>query len=573
MKVFSELKKNLKKDFSHLKPVKVALLGDTATQLLSQAIRAAGYDKNLNLDIWEAGFDQIEQEIQNASSELFEFKPELIIIYQSSQKLLEKYNKLKPEAYIQLAAGRMEMIDALCKNIEAKLRVPIIYYNYTEIDDGIFGNYANQVEPSFLFQLRKLNHDLMLYSVHHPQLHICDLSGIQNRSGKSWIFQPSIYIQSEMGLSIDSLPWVAERTLALIRAILGHSKKCLILDLDNTVWGGILGDDGMENIQIGSLGIGKAFTAFQYWVKKLKNRGIIIAVCSKNTESLAKEPFEKHPDMILRLEDIAVFKANWDSKMDNIQQIQQVLNISYDSMVFLDDDPLERNLIREHIPDIAVPELPPDPADYLEYLCSLDLFETVSLSTEDAERTKRYQTEARRDSERQHYFDEDVFLKNLHMTSAVEAFNKFNGPRVSQLSNRSNQFNLRTVRYSQAEIDLISRSPGHFTFSFSLEDKYGDSGLVSMIILKKETLDTLFIDTWLMSCRVLKRGMEAFVLNTLADFGKTNGFRYLKGEYIATPKNEMVKDHYPRLGFVEKDGFWVLDLNLFTRMNTHVNLQ
>jgi FkbH-like protein len=570
MKVFSELKKNLKKDFSQLKAVRIALLGDTATQLLSQAIRAAGYDKELNLNIWEAGFDQIEQEIQNASSELFEFIPEFIIIYQSSQKLLEKYNKLKPEAYTHLAASRMEMIDTICKNIEAKLPIPIIYYNYTEIDDAVFGNSANQIESSFLFQLRKLNYELMLYSVHHPQLHICDLSGIQNLKGKPWIFQPSIYIQSEMVLSIDSLPWVAGRTLALIQAIYGHSKKCLILDLDNTLWGGIIGDDGMENIQIGSLGIGKAFTAFQYWIKKLKNRGIIIAVCSKNTESLAREPFEKHPDMILRLEDIAVFKANWDNKIDNIQQIQQVLNIAYDSMVFLDDDPLERNIIREHLPGIAVPELPPDPADYLEYLCSLNLFETVSLSTEDAERTHRYQTEVRRDSERQNYFDENAFLANLHMTSLVEAFNKFNSPRVSQLSNRSNQFNLRTVRYSQTEIDHISRSPDYFTFSFSLEDKYGDSGLVSMIILKKETLDTLFIDTWLMSCRVLKRGMEAFVMNNLADFGKMNGFRYMKGEYIPTPKNDMVRHHYPKLGFVEKDGFWVLDLNHFTRINTHI---
>ena len=238
----------------------------------------------------------------------------------------------------------------------------------------------------------------------------------------------------------------------------------MILDLDNTTWGGIIGDDGMENIQIGSLGIGKAFSEFQYWIKKLKNRGIIVAVCSKNTESVAKEPFEKHPDMVLRLSDISVFIANWDNKVDNIRQIQSILNIGFDSMVFLDDNPFERNIVRENIPEICVPELPEDPANYLEYLYGLNLFETVSFSNEDSARTKLYQIEAERAKVQKKFTNEDDFLKNLEMVSVIEPFNKFNTPRMAQLSQRTNQFNLRTIRYSEADIERISKSKDYCYF-------------------------------------------------------------------------------------------------------------
>jgi FkbH-like protein len=306
------------------------------------------------------------------------------------------------------------------------------------------------------------------------------------------------------------------------------------------------------------LGIGKAYTELQYWVKKLKNRGIIIAVCSKNTESIAMEPFEKHPDMVLHLDDIAIFMANWDNKVDNIRKIQSVLNIGFDSMVFLDDNPFERNMVRENLPEITVPELPVDPADYLEYLYTLNLFETISFSSVDTERTKQYQVEAKRARIQTGFTNEDDFLESLNMVSLVEPFNKFNTPRVAQLSQRSNQFNLRTVRYTEPDIKLLTENSGAFTFSFTLEDNFGDNGLISIIILKKEDKDKLFIDTWLMSCRVLKRGMENFILNTIVNSTKSHGFKYLKGEYIPTAKNEMVKDYYKNLGFTENEGGWLL---------------
>lgn len=567
---FSQLKKNGKKDFSGLEPVRVALLGDTATQFLVQAIRGTGFERGFDLRIWEADFDQIERQIVDSGSDLYAFDPAIIIIFQSSHKLLGRYDKLTSAEYHLLADDRLGLIDGLCTAIDAHSGAKIIYYNYTEIDDAVYGNFANKAVSSFIFQLRKLNYGLMTYAAQRSGLYVCDISSIQNQFGKAAVFQPSIYINSDMLLSIDILPAIASRTVDLIGVLCGRLKKCLILDLDNTIWGGVIGDDGLANIQLGSLGIGKAFVEFQRWIKRLKNRGIILAVCSKNTASVAKEPFERHPEMVLRLEDITVFQVNWDSKVENIRQIRDTLHIGFDSMVFLDDNPFERNMVSALLPEVTVPELPEDPADYLEYLYGLNLFETAAFSTEDLERTGRYHAEARRHDQQQKFKDEDSFLESLNMVSRVESFNEFNIPRVAQLSLRSNQFNLRTVRYSEADIKKIAGSPNNFTFSFTLEDSFGDTGIIGVVILEKEGADTLFIDTWLMSCRVLKRGMENFILNTITGFAKATGFGYLKGEYRPTAKNALVKDHYRDLGFLEKGAGWVLDIRAYESKKTHV---
>ena len=571
MKTFLELKKNLKKDFNNLKVIKVAVLGDSATQFLTQALRGIGYDNNYNFEIWESDFNQIERQVYDSTSELYDFKPEIVILFQASHKLLNKYNKIKPDQYLSFASNQIEAIQNIYSSLTNNLNAKVLYYNFCEIDDAVFGNFANKVESSFLFQLRKLNYELMLLASQNPNFYLCDLASIQNQIGKTALFHASVYINTEMVLSIDVLPLVAAKTINLINALTGNFKKCVILDLDNTTWGGIIGDDGLENIQIGSFGIGKAFTEFQYWIKKLKDRGIIVAVCSKNTESIAKLPFEQHPDMVLRLNDISVFVANWENKADNIRHIQNILNINFDSMVFLDDNPFERNIVRENIPQICVPELPEDPADYLEYLYSLNLFETISFSSEDTERTKLYQIESQRTSMQQKFANEDDFLMSLEMLSQVNSFNKFNTPRVAQLSQRSNQFNLRTVRYTADDIERIGSNDNFATFAYTLEDKFGDNGLICVIILKKENGGVLFIDTWFMSCRVLKRGMENFVLNDLIAYAKENGFISIKGEYKPSSKNELVKDHYFKLGFENQHGYWILEVKGYLHKKNYIN--
>lgn len=571
MITFKELKRNLKKDVSNLPVIRVALLGDSATQFLATAIESTGIERGYQINLFEAEYNQVERQVLDPTSDLYQHEAKYTVVFRSTHKLLEKYAMMSADEQACMADDCLDFIRTICAQIPGH----IIYYNYPEIEDTVFGSYANKVQISFTYQLRKLNYELMILAQEYQNLFVCDLCGLQNKFGRDMMFDSTIYVSTEMLLSLDALPYVASRTMDIICSIEGKFKKCLILDLDNTVWGGVVGDDGWENIQVGhGLGIGKAFTEFQEWVKKLKNRGIIVCVCSKNDEDKAKEPFEKNPEMVLKLDDISVFVANWENKADNIHTIQNILNIGFDSMVFLDDNPFERNMVRENVPGITVPELPEDPGEYLEFLYAQNLFETASYSNADKDRTKQYQVEAERATAARAFANETDFLKSLNMVSEVKGFDGFNTPRVAQLSQRSNQFNLRTIRYTEDQIAAIERSDCYATFSFTLEDKFGDNGLIAVVIMKKRDVETLFIDTWFMSCRVLKRGMENFMLNTLVDFALQNDFKKIVGEYIPTTKNKMVKGHYPNLGFEVVEGAkatqWVLDVEKYQERKCYI---
>ena len=573
MHTLKELKKLAKEPVTGSK-TKIALLGDTATQLLSTAILGEAAARRLAVEFYEGEYSQVERQLLDTTSELYAFDPDILIIFQSTHKLCEHHSLLTVEKQCALADERLDFVSTLCQSPQLASK-KIIYFNYPEIEDTVFGSYANKVVSSFTFQVRKLNFELMNLSQQYANLFICDIAGLQNKLGRDMMFASNVYVSTEMILSMDALPYVASRVMDIVGAIKGQFKKCLILDLDNTVWGGVIGDDGLEGIQLGhGLGIGKAFTEFQMWVKKLKARGIIICVASKNNEETAKEPFEKHPDMILKLEDIAVFMANWETKVDNIRAIQQILNIGFDSMVFLDDNPFERNIVRENIPDITVPELPEDPGEYLEYLYSLNLFETASYSGADKDRTKQYQVEAQRVSLSKTFTNEADFLKSLNMISKVSGFTKFNTPRVAQLSQRSNQFNLRTIRYTEADIEAMAEDPKVIDLSFTLEDKFGDNGLIAVIIMKEQDAETLFVDTWFMSCRVLKRGMENFTLNTMVEEARAKGYKRIVGEYLPTPKNKMVEEHYAHLGFTPVAGSstaqYVLDVDTYESRECYI---
>lgn len=548
MRTLKELKKLAKIEMTGPK-FKMALLGDTATQLLAVALQGESVARGLAMELYEAEYNQVERQLLDSTSELYQFDADIIVIFQSTHKLAEHHSLLTQEQQATMADDRLSFVSTICENpVFSGKR--IIYFNYPEIEDTVFGSYANKVTSSLTYQVRKINYELMGMSQKYPNLFVCDIAGLQNKLGRDVMFAPNVYVSTEMVLSVDAIPYVASRLMDIVAAVRGHFKKCLILDLDNTLWGGVIGDDGLEGIQLGhGLGIGKAFTEFQMWVKKLRQRGIIICVASKNNEDTAKEPFVKHPDMVLRLDDIAVFQANWETKVDNIRTIQGILNIGFDSMVFLDDNPFERNMVRENIPGITVPELPEDPGEYLEYLYGLNLFETASYSGADKDRTKQYQVEAQRVSLQKTFTDEADFLKSLNMVSKVSGFTKFNTPRVAQLSQRSNQFNLRTVRYTEANIEALAADTKVIDLSFTLEDKFGDNGLIAVVIMKEQNAETLFVDTWFMSCRVLKRGMENFTLNIMVEAAKAKGYKRIIGEYLPTSKNKMVEDHYAHLGF------------------------
>jgi FkbH-like protein len=565
---FLTLKKNLKKEFKHFPIYKLAILGDTSTQLLNQALRGFAYNEGINFEIYESDYDQIDLNVFINDSGLYSFNPDFILIFHSSQKLLVKYQK--SENKISFGDDHINYVGNIIDSIKSKLKSKIIYSNFPELNDGIFGNFSNHLEQSFVYQLRKINFNLMNLTIKNKNFHINDMSLLNNVHGFNFTFNNKQYINSDLAINLDYLPFVAKNIVDIIKSVNGKIKKCIILDLDNTLWGGVIGDDGLNNIHIGQLGIGKAFTLFQSWIKQLKERGIILAICSKNTDSIAKEPFLHHPEMILKLEDISVFVANWDNKADNIRHIKNVLNIGFDSMVFIDDNPFERELVKRELPEIEVPTMPKDPADYISYLIGLNLFEIASFSEEDIARNQMYKIEAERILFKEKFTSEEDYLKGLEMKSVVTNFNEFNIPRVAQLTQRSNQFNLTTYRYSDEDIREFSINPNYLTLSFSLSDIYGDNGLISVVIIKRN-LNNFIIDTWVMSCRVLKRGMEQFILNQIINRAKAENIDFIEGKYIKTQKNEIVKDLYKELGFIYHGETWVLEVSKSVELKTYIN--
>jgi FkbH-like protein len=554
------LKRNCKKDATGLIPLRFAILGDCATQHLATAIKGYAFEQGYALNVFDADYDQIDAQVMDDASELYGFAPKHVLIYMCVEKLYEAFCATAPNARADFADRIYERIRAYWARINRRISTNILQFTFVERDDRVFGNFAPKTKSSFAYQVHRLNGLMADGCQEVANAFLIDLNGIRASMGEAAFYDRKLYYIAKVPISMDALPKVARSVMDTVNALYGRIKKCAVLDLDGTLWGGVIGDDGMDGIEIGELGVGQAFSAFQAWLKELKNRGVLLAVCSKNNEETAKEPFLKHPEMVLRLEDFSMFVANWEDKAQNIRHIQKTLNIGMDSMVFFDDNPFERNLVRSLIPEITVPELPEDPALYLGHIQSLNLFETVSYTDEDMGRTEQYRAEAGRVQMQSQLGSFEDYLRALDMRAEAKPFDPFHYPRIAQLTQRSNQFNLRTVRYTEAEIEAIARDDRYITRYFCLEDKFGDHGLISVVILDKPVLhpgqeqDALFISEWLMSCRVLKRGMEEFIVNHILEVAEENGYAKVIGEYVKTPKNSMVEHIYEKLGFTDEGG-------------------
>lgn len=529
---------------------RIAVVGDCATQFLAKAISGYAIYSGQPVKVLDTDYNQIDAQLMDDTSETYAFKPDMLLLYMASEKLYLEFCKCSEAQRLAFAESRMDYIQSLWALARTKKPgIRIVQTTFVQIDDGVFGNAAAVTRSSFLFLVRKLNLLLMEAASKASDLSLIDLDALQSLLGRKVFHDDKLFFIAKSPISHAALPLVAKRVIDLSAALRGRLKKCVVLDLDNTLWGGVIGDDGLEGIQIGELGSGAAFTQLQRWLLELKKRGILLAVCSKNNEETAKLPFERHREMVLKLTDISMFVANWEDKASNLRRIQQTLNIGMDSMVFLDDNPFERNEVRSLIPEISVPELPEDPALYLSYLQELNLFETISFSDADQARTQQYQEEMLRSQTATQFPSYEDYLQSLDMVAHAAPFDVLHTPRIAQLTQRSNQFNLRTRRYTEADVKRLAGDPRFLTLWFELADKFGDYGLVSIVVLERTEQNALFIDTWLMSCRVLKRGMERFVINKMVSVAAENGYPALIGEYLPTQKNAMVKDIYEAMGF------------------------
>ena len=572
-KTYIELKSNLKKTDRKLETVKIALLSDSSAHYLAVALKGHGYDQGLDFETMEMGFNQIEQQILDASSDLYQFKSAYAVIFKTRQNLSGLFYKLDKFSRKGFADQQLSKLESQIRLFNERLPgCRVLVVSILDESDAVFGNFSGKVDHSLDYQVKKINYGLFNIAKEYGNTFLIDINPICLSLGRDQYFNPSLYINGGFTFNFVFYAALARHITGIVKAIRGCVAKCIILDLDNTLWGGVIGDDGIEKIEIGGLGIGKAYSEFQSWLKQLKNRGIILIVCSKNDDAKAKEAFRKHPDMVLGLQDFALFICNWNNKVENIIRIQRALNIGFDSMVFIDDNPAERELIKTRIRGIIVPALPEDPADYVGCLQQLNLFETASHSEGDEDRTRQYQTEFKRSSVGTDYSNIDDFLASLQMTSNVKEFDGFSIPRIAQLEQRTNQFNLRTPRYSENNILEMAKSWQYQTFSFDLKDKFGDLGIVGSVILRKENKD-MFIDSWVLSCRVFQRTVEEFMINAIFDYAKQNAFFKVCGEFIPTKKNSIVEDLFKRFGFKQNGRYWEGFTADFAKQKTFVERQ
>ncbi len=543
---------------------RVALLGFCTTSYYAKVLRGIGKAAGLPITTFESEYNTVEQTLLDERSKLYEFKPQAIIFVTAVQALRDRL--LAVDVTQRSKAAEVEA-ETLASQIKRAARLPgvtVIVHELVIPYERTWGNLSSRIEGSLGNVVARINDRLRATARELPNVFTLNCDHIASWLGKKLWFDERLWFYSKSFCHPEALPQVAGQALDIIRAAQGKVLKCVALDLDNTLWGGVIGDDGLQGIRLGELGDGEAYVRFQRWLKELAARGILLAVCSKNDEARARAPFQNHADMILREADLACFIANWDNKADNLRLLAKRLNIGLDAVVFLDDAPFERNLVRQLVPEVCVPEMPDDPAEFVPYLEALNLFEATQVSAEDSQRTEFYKANALRDEEQTKFADINDYLVSLKMTGAFERFDDDHLPRISQLVERTNQFNLTTIRHSAAELKAFADNLDYLPFYVTLEDRFGDNGLISVVIGKRVG-QKLEIVTWLMSCRVISRRLEEFVLVRLVEVAQNADLHALVGKYQPTPKNEIVADHYERLGFkpTGTPGFWELPLTAY----------
>jgi FkbH-like protein len=527
--------------------LKVALLSDGATQQFVPILRVILDRSGFSAEIQEGAFDAIDLEAHDPSSRLYVFDPDSVVILNATQALHTSFAKRKASAstFIDETLAR---ITGIWSAIQSNSRATVIQSTFALPRERYFGNYDLKVPESFYAVALALNVGIAAEARRRRGVLLDDVDGVASLVGKKHFFDDRLWDLCKTFCSLEFLPHVAQGLADVLVATQGRGVKCVVVDLDNTLWGGDIGDDGLDGIVLNAHGEGEGFYRFQHFLRELRRRGIVLAVCSKNDESNALLPFQSHPEMVLRREDITVFVANWNDKAENILAIREALNIGFDAMVFLDDNPFERNLVRELLPGVIVPELPGDSSEYVRFLSELNLFETATSSHEDLQRPEMYRLEAKRRVTATHYASADEFLQSLEMRIVVSRFDDFHLPRIAQLIQRSNQFNLTTQRHNEAECARMMKDLSIIPLYVKLSDKLGDHGLISVVILEVQD-KSLCIKDWLMSCRVFSRGVERYVMNEVFAYARKTGSTQVVGRYIPSSRNEIVRDFYRQFGF------------------------
>jgi FkbH-like protein len=532
------------------RPLRLAVLGSSTLTHLLPGIRVGAVRRGLFVTTYENDYGQYFRELTDHTSALHDFQPDVVLLALDAHHLAAGMTATldQTEADAALAAVKVRIAEAW-RLVREAFRCPVIHQTPLPVHLPILGSNEHRLPGSPARIIARLNHDLRgMADADGVDLLALDERAIRDGIGR-W-HDPALWHRSKQEVTPAAAPLYGDLVARLLAAGQGRSAKCLVLDLDNTLWGGVVGDDGPDGLVLGQGSApGEAYVAFQTYVRELSRRGVILAVCSKNDEANALEPFDRHPDMVLKRADIASFVANWSDKATNIRAIAQELNIGLDALVFADDNPFERSLVRRELPMVAVPELPEDPACYAQVLADAGYFEGLAVTREDRERTRQYQGNRARDALKASATDLDLYLRDLEMQLTWRRFDRLGLQRIVQLINKTNQFNLTTRRYTEEDVQALIDDPRSLGLQLRLLDRFGDNGIVAIVIGRLRAGGALLLDTWLMSCRVLGRQVEPTTLNLIAAEARRLGATRLVGEYLPTRKNAMVKDHYARLGF------------------------
>jgi FkbH-like protein len=530
--------------------IKLAIVGGSSLsplhELIQQFLCASSSEAEL-AEVFLGDYDNYVTELLQPSGMLDAFRPDVILIIPSNARCQYQgaLTDARDKVQTQAVQSAQELLD-LAQVAHERTGAEVILANFLPTSDFDPGPFRVRTLGS-TWSFRKLvNLELGLNAPAYVR--ICDVEFLASWRGTAACTDARMWFQAKQLYSPEFSVDVAREVAGIIASLRRPVKKVLALDLDNTLWGGVIGDDGVAGIALGHGEEGEAYVALHRYVKALKDRGIILAVCSKNEHETAASVFREHPDCVLKLEDFAVFTANWGNKADNIRDIAATLNIGLDSLVFVDDNPMERDLVRQHLPEVEVIDLPEACSGYVEAIARSGWFEAASFSAEDSARGQYYAENAQRAAVRSDYVDLPSYLRGLAMQGALGGADPFHLPRIAQLINKSNQFHLTGTRYSEAELKAIAMAPDCVVRHLRLSDRFGDNGLIASVVLRRRDR-TMLVDTWVMSCRVLGRTVEEFIVNDIRSIALQRGCERVVGRYVRSAKNGLVEGLYERLGF------------------------
>ncbi len=536
------------------KKLKIAILRSFTVETIEPILKVESHVEKIYADIFLGEYNQYYQEIYNDNSDFYKFNPDICIL---AIRLEELYPSLLNNFIDQkdslediktyIINQYKNMIGKIKKNLKCNILINnfiLPYNNYTSLYDF---QYVNG-QANFM---RKLNLELVELAGSYTGVYVVDLDNMSSLLGKLNIQDKKMWYLAKNPYKYEFYVSLAKEYIKYFKAIFEMKKKCVVLDLDNTLWGGIVGEDGIDGIKLGDSYPGICYKDFQYELLKLKKRGVILAICSKNNIEDVDEVFQKHPDMILKKTDFACIKVNWEDKYKNINAIAEELNIGVDSLVFIDDNPVECELVNNKIPEVIIINLSGNPMEYCELIFNCSYFETIKLTAEDLEKTNIYKAQIDRNNLMNSSGDLDEYYRNLEIKVEIREEDRFSIPRIAQLTQKTNQFNLTTKRYTEEDIKKLSESDSNKIYYIRVIDKFGDNGITGCCILKQIDAKTTYIDTFLLSCRIMGRNIEnafmSFIYSKLKEMNVTT----VIGEYIPSKKNMPVKDFYKNLGFAE----------------------